>query len=179
MKNTPLSDLRKKGNAYFRNLGIVQQGRRRKSTIEYIVRRSFEALPKNLKAYIENPEQAIKVITHTIIADGKAGKMKPYEALKQLGQYRKRQAYGGTIADAYRRLKEEEPSVYSHYNTYVYRLGYSASAYFMQNAKAEVDGKYVTITVDLPNKPTGKAYDKLWIEFSYSDADDYFEAEMI
>ena len=81
MKNTPLSDLRKKGNAYFRNLGIVQQGRRRKSTIEYIVRRSFEALPKNLKAYIENPEQAIRVITHTIIADGKSGKMNPYVSL--------------------------------------------------------------------------------------------------
>ena len=78
MKNTPLSELRKKSLQYFRKIGIVRGDGRRKKAIEYIVQKSYEALPKNLKKYVEDPEQTKISVYNQIMASGGAGEN--YEA---------------------------------------------------------------------------------------------------
>lgn len=176
MKNTPLSELRKKQNAYFRKIGIVKPGRRKKSTIEYIVERTYEALPKRLKEYIDDKDQIISVITNTIIQSGNAGQMNPYEALKQFAQYRQKKSGDNTKAYIYRRFKEEATSVYNKYNTYVYRLGYSSARYFMENATISQEGSLITATLELPPKTSGIAYEELYIEYDFSGQ--FLDAQM-
>lgn len=91
MKNTPLSELRKKSLQYFRKVGIVRGDGRRKKAIEYIVQKSYEALPKNIKKYIEDAEQIKANLYNTIIASGKSGEVEPYNALKQYAMDRKKE----------------------------------------------------------------------------------------
>lgn len=176
MKNTPLSELRKKQNAYFRKIGILKPGRRRKRTIEYIVERTYEALPKKLKEYIDDRNQIVSVITNTIIQSGNAGQMNPYEALKQYAQYRQKKSGDNSKAYIYKRFREEATSVYNKYNSYVYRLGYSSARYFMENATISQEGSVITATLELPAKASGIVYEELHIEYDFSGQ--YLEAHM-
>lgn len=176
MKNTPLRELRKKRDAYFRKIGIVTPGRRKKSTIEYIVERTYEALPKGLKGYIDDKAQIIKVVTNTIIQSGNAGQMNPYEALKQFAQYRQKKSGDNTKAFLYKRFKEETASVYNKYNTYVYRLGYSSAKFFMENAAMSQEGSLITAILKLPPKTNGITYEELYIEYDFSGH--FFDAQM-
>ena len=74
----PLSNLRKKHAAYFRRIGVVQAGRyTRRRRIEYIVQRSYDALPKKLKQYIDDPEQDIQGTVNLIIQNDSEGKANP------------------------------------------------------------------------------------------------------
>lgn len=170
MKNMPLREIRKKGQSYFRNLGIVRKGRKRASTIEYIVKRAYEALPKNLKKYIENPKQAITVISRMIIYEGDRLEVEPYKALKQAASYQKKKSGDNTKQFLYTRFRLEEPSIYSHYNTYMYRLGFSARNYFMDNVVIEQDGSIVRAICELPTK-VGVSYNNLELTYDFSGVD--------
>lgn len=172
MRNMRLSEIRRKKDTYFRKIGILTPRGRRKSSIEYIVARSYEALPKRFKAVIKNPDQIIKVLTNMIVQFGEEGKINPYKAFLENA----RSNYAGTKEDIYKRFRQEYSDVYNHYNTYVYRLGFSASNYFYTNVKLSQEGSLVTATLQLPKKTTGIVYNELYIEMDYSG--DYFFAEM-
>lgn len=176
MKNTPLSELRKKSLQYFRKAGIVQGDGRRKKAIEYIVQKSYEALPKNLKKYVEDPEQVKTSVYNSIMASGGAGEIEPYNALKQYATDRKKKSGDNTKEYIYKRFREEKPDVYSKYNSYVYRLGFSSAQYFKDTAKLEQDGSIVMVTTPLPPKSRGVTYSQLVISFDFSG--DYIDAEM-
>lgn len=176
MKNTPLSELRKKSLQYFRKIGAVQGDGRRKKSIEYIVQKSYEALPKNLKKYVEDPEQAKSAVYNSIMTSGGAGEIDPYNALKQYATYRKKKSGDNTKEYIYKRFREEKPDVYSKYNSYVYRLGFSSAQYFKDNVTLEQDGSIVTVTTPLPPKSRGVTYSQLVISFDFSG--DYIDAEM-
>lgn len=168
MKNTPLRELRRKHNAYFKRIGIVQPGRRRRSTIEYIVQRSYEALPKGLKEYIEDPEQAIKVTTNLIMQSGSEGQVNPYEALRQTALYRQKKSGDNTRQFIWNRFREEESSLYNKFNSYMYRQGYSARNYWFDNVALDQHGSIIRAICELPTKPQGVSYDVLDIEFDFS-----------
>lgn len=176
MKNTPLSELRKKSLQYFRKVGVVQGDGRRKKAIEYIVQKSYEALPKNLKKYVEDPEQIKTSVYDSIMASGSAGEIEPYNAIKQYAMDRKKKSGDNTKEYIYKRFREEKPDVYSKYNSYVYRLGFSSAQWFKDNAKLEQDGSIVMITTPLPPKSRGVTYSQLVISFDFSG--DYIDAEM-
>lgn len=176
MKNTPLSELRKKSLQYFRKIGAVPGDRRHEKSIKYIVQKSYEALPKNLKKYVEDPEQIKSSVYNIIMASGGYGVLDPYKALKQYAMYRKKKSGDNTKEYIYKRFREEKPDVYSKYNSYVYRLGFSSAQYFKDNAKLERDGSIVTVTTPLPPKSRGVTYSQLVISFDFSD--DYIDAEM-
>lgn len=176
MKNTPLSELRKKSLQYFRKIGIVRGDGRRKKSIEYIVQKSYEALPKNLKKYVEDPEQVKTSVYDSIMASGSAGEIEPYNAIKQYAMDRKKKSGDNTKEYIYKWFREEKPDVYSKYNSYVYRLGFSSAQWFKDNAKLEQDGSIVMITTPLPPKSRGVTYSQLVISFDFSG--DYIDAKM-
>ena len=105
MKNTPLSELRKKSLQYFRKIGIVRGDGRRKKSIEYIVQKSYEALPKNLKKYVEDPEQVKTSVYDSIMASGSAGEIEPYNAIKQYAMDRKKKSGDNTKEYIYKRFR--------------------------------------------------------------------------
>ena len=176
MKNTPLSELRKKQSRYFQNIGIVQGDKRRSKSIKYIIERSYDALPKDLKGYIEDAEQIKANVYNLIMASGKSGEIEPYNALKQYAMDRKRRSGNNTKEYIYKRFRQEVPDVYSKYNSYVYRLGFSSAQYFKDNAKLEQDGSIVTVTTPLPPKSRGVTYSQLVLSFDFSG--DYIDAKM-
>lgn len=176
MKNTPLSELRKKSLQYFRKIGAVPGDRRREESIKYIVQKSYEALPKNLKKYVEDPELAKSSVYNIIMTSEGYGVLDPYKALKQYATYRKKKSGDGTKEYIYKRFREEKSDVYSKYNSYVYRLGFSSAQWFKDNAKLEQDGSIVMITTPLPPKSRGVTYSQLVISFDFSG--DYIDAEM-
>lgn len=176
MKNTPLSELRKKSLQYFRKVGVVQGDGRRKKAIEYIVQKSYEALPKDLKKYVEDPEQAKSAVYNIIMTSGGAGEIDPYNALKQYATHRKKKSGDNTKEYIYKRFREEKSDVYSKYNSYVYRMGFSSAQWFKDNATLEQDGSIVTATTPLPPKSRGVTYSQLVISFDFSG--DYIDAEM-
>ena len=108
MKNTPLSELRKKSLQYFRKIGIVRGDGRRKKAIEYIVQKSYEALPKNIKKYIEDAEQIRTKVYNLIMAEGKSGEVEPYNALKQYAMDRKKKSGDNTKEYIYKRESFEK-----------------------------------------------------------------------
>ena len=176
MKNMPLSELRKKQSRYFQNIGIVQGDKRRSKSIKYIIERSYDALPKDLKGYIEDAEQIKANVYNLIMASGKSGEIEPYNALRQYAMDRKRRSGNNTKEYIYKRFRQEVSDVYSKYNSYVYRLGFSSAQYFKDNAKLEQDGSIVTVTTPLPPKSRGVTYSQLVISFDFSG--DYIDAKM-
>lgn len=176
MKVMRLSDLKKRKDAYYKKIGIITPKGRTKKQIEYIVSRSFDALSKNLKQYIEDRQQLISIVTNTIIASGEVGQVNPYKAIQTYARQRKRRAGGGTAEFIFRRFREEYPGLYSKYNSYVYRLGYSSSQYFYDNVEISETGSVIEATLELPQKTSGVVYNQLNITYDFSGQD--FWAEM-
>ena len=176
MKNTPLSELRKKQSRYFQNIGIVQGDKRRSKSIKYIIERSYDALPKDLKGYIEDAEQIKANVYNLIMASGKSGEIEPYNALRQYAMDRKRRSGNNTKEYIYKRFRQELPDVYSKYNSYVYRLGFSSAQYFKEKAELSQEGSIITAITPLPNKSSGVTYSQLVISFDFSG--EYMDAEM-
>lgn len=168
MRDLPLSKIKKKPASYFRNIGVVKKGRRRKSTIEYIIRKTYEALPKGLKEYIEDPEQAIKSITNMISVSDMGANIRPYTALKQAAMYQKRKSGDNTRQFLWNRFRHEEGSLYAKFNSYMYRQGLSARNYWFENVAMERNKNYINAYCELPKRTEGVQYNMLEMEYDFS-----------
>lgn len=162
-------DLVRKNSAFYRKGGDIDIGRRREETIEYIVRRSFEAMPKAMQQEFSDydKELNIKNLARTMFAD-KSKKINAYKILLNIAEYKKNARGGGTLELIWGEFKVQRPDVYSHYNTYVYRLGHSPKQWFMDNAEHDQKGKYVDVSLSLPDKAGGIIYDTLELTFDFS-----------
>ena len=89
---------------------------------------------------------------------------------------RKRRSGNNTKEYIYKRFRQEVPDVYSKYNSYVYRLGFSSAQYFKEKAELSQEGSIVNVKVKLPEKESGAVYDYLYINFDFSG--DYIDAKM-
>ena len=161
MKSTPLNKLKKKPKKYFRNLGIVKKGRRKKSTIRFIVEKSYEALPREYrKASKDEKTLLIENLVNRIWYDV-GGEYNVYEALREVTKRTYHQGWGGTLDEIYKRFRTELPSQYAKYYSYVYRLGYSPAKWFFDNGSPSRNGSVITVTVELPIKTQGQVYQYL------------------
>lgn len=178
MRSMRLSKLKKRSTNFFKNIGIVTPRDFSRKQIEYIVNRSFEALPQRAKKFIENRQQISEVVVNLIMVAGKEGKVNPYEALKQYAEQRKVQKFPRLefAKMVFKRFREEYPSLYAKYNSYMYRLGYSSANYFYENSEWDNNGSIVTATLELPIKTTGIVYNTLTITIDASGT--FFVAEM-
>lgn len=165
--------LSKKSASYFRKLGVVQATKgTRRSTIEYIVRRSFEALSKREQKTIQDAERYIQGFTNIIMADKERGQVDPYLAFKS----QTRSALIGTKEDLWRRFKAEESQIYNKFNSYMYRQGLSASNYWFDNVDIFVTNSIVKATCELPPRASGVQYQILFMQYDYSG--DFFDAKL-
>ena len=100
------------------------------------------------------------------------------KAFSSTAQTLSRHSGEGTRRFLYKILKSEWTSVYNHYNTYVYSLGYSSADYFYDpnNSDLTQESSYIVMNLKLPNKPRGVSYDTLSIEYDFSK--EYSYAEM-
>lgn len=153
MRNLPLY---KRSNKYFKELGIVQKGKKSRKTIRYIVQRTYESLPKRISKYMEDPAQQIESLTNMIMAG--EDKINPFKAMTHTAQSTKRAKSMGTREELYREFRAQNPSVYAKYNSYMYRQGYSARNYWFDNMDYVVDENYIRSFCELPKRiqPTGK-----------------------
>lgn len=168
MKNMPLSKLRRKSNAYFKNLGVVKKGKRRRSTIEYIIQRTYESLPSSLRDYIEDPDQAIQALTNIIAVSDNDTQINPYQALKHTAEYAKRKTGDNTKQFLWNRFRNEESSIYAKFNSYMYRQGLSARNYWFKNVVFENHGSAIHSYCELPIRPKGIQYYMLEIDYDFS-----------
>lgn len=151
MKNMQLSKLKKRSDRYFKKLGVVTSEGKSKATIEYIVKRSYEALPKRLKEFVDNPDKIIKVATNTIIQAGRGGQFSPYKALVEMAKSKQRSSYYGTKMAIFREFRVQEPTLYAKYNSYMFRRGYSSTKYWFDNVGITIDGKIARTICELPS----------------------------
>lgn len=175
MKNMQLSKLRKRSLNYFKKIGKVKYESKKIS--DYIANKSYEALSKTLKSYIkEEKEQIIKLASALIATSGDEG-ADVYGAIKQRAKDVYKKIHSDQKIQLWEAFKARESSVYYKYNSYIYRLGYSASRYWYENVTfTNIDGPLVTTELVLPTKTSGTIYNTLEIIYNYSDG--YIEAMM-
>lgn len=170
MKSLRLRDLKKRSNKWFRNYGDIKVEKRySEKQLEYFVRRTWESLPKNFREVLASEkERQIKKTVKALIADRDYAKWNVYESLMEQGKSAYRRSHRDSIDIIYRSFREESPSVYSKYNSYVYRLGYSSAHYFRENMDYIINGSRWEIWVDLPLKMSGTIYKQLLITYNWS-----------
>lgn len=176
MRSMRLSDLRKRSNRFFTKLGNVSP-KTSKRTAEYIARRSYEALPKYLKKDIDtfDKERWILTSAHSLQYSGKEG-MNIYAAVRRAAEDRYKRIYSVQKQELWNQFRVLESSVYFHFNTYMYRLGYSASKYWYENVViTNKGGSVIKAVLELPSKP-GKSYTALEMLYDYSGT--YLQAYM-
>lgn len=174
MKPIRLSDLKSKKNAYFKRLGQINSSAGR-YTVRYIVRRSLEALPKADKKFIEDTKQLEKTLTNLVMVTDE-----PIDVYKAVKSYSSQQQYKSGYPrkrELFQRFKNEYPELFSKYNSYMYRHGFSASNYYFEHAKLSWGPSEVTATVELPSVTSVVKYGILELTEEYS-GDNEFWAEL-
>lgn len=169
MRSMRLSDLRKRSNKYFTKLGTISP-RTGKRTAEYIARRSYESLPKRIKENVSDfdRERWIKTAAHSLQYSGDQG-MDLYAAIKEAAETTYKKVYSSQKKEVWNQFRVLESAVYNHFNTYMYRLGYSASKYWFENVVfTNRNGSVITATLELPEKMSGIKYTALEILYDYS-----------
>lgn len=164
--------------SWYRSNRIIKSiSKTKRESIEKYVNKTFESLPKYIQNSLqEDKYQNIQAVVNNIIATGEAGVTKPYKALYQLGlRNSRRTKQAKTI---FSRFRDEQPSVYAKYNSYMYRLGYSSADYFYKNAEYEGIGSVVTVTLDLPKNMNGIFYELLTIKLNMTGSESNVEADM-
>lgn len=155
-----LNDLVKRSNSWYKKLGVVTPQGRSKGTIEYIVRRSFAALPTRARDYLEkdpqDAERMIRIATNTIMQAGESGKYDPYQAFLKVANKHLKSEYDGTKEEIYRAFRTQRSSLYAKYNSYMYRKGYSSRNYWFDNVELRQEGSTVFTSCDLPLLEVGK-----------------------
>lgn len=170
MRRLRLSDLRKKSNKWFRKYGVAHKDEfASMKAIEYFAKRSYEALPKKDREYLDpEKELTVKQTAMTIYHTGDNSHMNAYKSMKERIASYKRLNSIGTAEYVYKCFREQRPDVYAKYNSYVYRLGSSAAKWFIANMDYAQEGKVTYIHVKLPVKMSGVVYNELYIEFDFS-----------
>lgn len=170
MKSLRLSDLAKRSNRWFKKYGPIHYTPEiSNDTLRYFVKKTFEALPKKYQRYLKDEkERQIEKAVQLIISDGDSGRYDAYESLIEQAQDSYKSGHGGSIDVIYKIFRTMAPSVYSKYNSYVYRLGYSASEYFKDNVDYVSDKNTWEVTLDLPYKPKGVIYNQIYIRIRWT-----------
>lgn len=127
---------------------------------------TYTTLPKWAKKVLkEDRFKYANSITAQIMQSDEE-RFKPYTILKQIAT-----TLSGRTPQAlaiYSTLRNEAPSIYSRYNSYMYRQGLSASEYFYKNAEYEGRGSIVTVSVNLPENGKRVIYSTLEIVIDMS-----------
>lgn len=150
--------------------------------IETKVKNAFYRIPKWQRKYLASTKEEEKLRIMQMIkmfelAQEQGERISPYKAFYDSSEKQARHSGEGTRRFLYKILKSEWINVYTHYNTYLYNLGYSASNYFYdpQNSDIKQAGSVIEFTLNLPVKTKGIIYDELYMEYDFSGGFSYAE----
>lgn len=156
---------------------------RKSYSVREKVERAFYRIPAWQRKYLadtkEGVDRIISQMTRQVeLAKERKQRINIQKAFSSTAQTLSRHSGEGTRRFLFKILKSEWTSVYNHYNTYVYGLGYSSADYFYNpnNSNLTQQGSNITMTLNLPNKSRGISYDTLSIEYDFSQ--EYSYAEM-
>ena len=144
-----LSDLKKKGNNYFKRLGVISPKGKNKETIEYIVQRTYESLPKNTRKFIKAPNLTLKITANRVYQSGESG-FDVRGSLIELARHERRASWYETKKEIWSAFKEQETTIYFRYNSYMSRNGYKSTSYWFDNVTIRQDGVIITTICELP-----------------------------
>lgn len=157
---------------------------RKSYSVREKVERAFYRIPAWQRKYLadtkESVDRIISQMTRQVeLAKERKQRINIQKAFSSTAQTLSRHSGEGTRRFLYKIFKSEWTSVYNHYNTYVYGLGYSSADYFYNpnNSSLTQQGSNITMNLSLPNKSRGTYYDALIIEYDFSQ--EYSYAQMI
>lgn len=160
-----LKELRKKSDDYYRQSAILTKGKRTNKQIEYIVTRTFEALPQEVKKYLSKDETIMNMVNNIIVM--KDQEFNPAALFREMARSAKRRAGDGTKEDIWRQFIHEYFTLYRRYYSYMKRYVYSPKDYWFENVDISVSGSSVYCECPLVNIPN-PLYKMLYIEYDYS-----------
>lgn len=158
---------------YYRNIGVVNKEKYSESEIINIVKKSYEALPKIDKDFLEEPEFQIQKIIDTILRDEKS-KANPYGTLSELAYFARRSSYYETKRLIWNEFKTQDSKTYHKYNSYMYRIGEKATKYYFDNVDlVQLTGSKWNAILELPTRYVNKhrkiVYSSLVITYDFSN----------
>lgn len=130
MKNTQLVDEEKK-----RLYKIVRPRGKSFEELEEEVKKIYMTIPKKERSFIGDATAEIKGIVSSIIAYESEGKrVRPKNVFYDIIRERKRSGYYGTKQVIFTAFREQKPSLFAKYNSYMFRRGEKSTQYFYENA---------------------------------------------
>lgn len=147
-------------NRYITSKGLTKKEVKKK------VEEIYQSLPQRDKKILSAEKRAyINNIVNQIM-ESEEERFKPYKIFKQIAEYQSGRSVNARRI--YAMFRNEAPSTYARYNSYLYRQGLSASEYFYQNAEYEGRGSIVNVRVNLPENGKKVIYSTLEIEIDMS-----------
>lgn len=176
MKNLRYTNLKKRKDNWYKNLGTIETKNKSTKTLEYIAKRSYEALPKRYKRYLDNPDFEIK--NAAMMAKYSSEGFDFYNAMlskiernPNFSWLKNRQKLWNEF-----RIRAETKKVYERYMSYMYRRGINGTQYWYDNVEfTSISSSYVYTELKIPDAPgfeEGKKnvvfYTALYIYYDYS-----------
>lgn len=163
-RNYTLKELRKKSDAYYRQSAILTKGKRTNKQIEYIVTRTFEALPQEVKKYLSKDETIQNMVNSIVVR--KDQDFNPAALFREMARSAKRRTGDGTKEDIWSRFINETFTVYRRYYSYMKRYVYSPKDYWFENVDITQSGSTVYCECELIK--SNPLHSMLYIEYDYS-----------
>lgn len=155
MKSSQLLDLYNKGKLqkrsarWFRNLGNVEGSVNLPQKVrELIARKSLEAIPKNIKRFIDmEHEDTETLIKSQANMSTSVDEYDFYQTLYTVGEKSLARRWDKQKREVWSKFKAQRPDVYNSYNAWMWRRGKSGATYWYDNVEFEVgDGHGVVLT---------------------------------
>lgn len=176
MKDLRFISLKKRKDSFYKKLGTIETKKRSVKTLEYISRRSYEALPAFYKRYLDNPQAEIK--NAAMMAKYSEGGFDFYNAFidkvkdnPMFDWLENRRRLWSEF-----RTRVETKKVYHKYMSYMQRRGINGTQYWYDHVEYTSLSKHaVETTLMIPDTPgfeegkqNVKIYTVLYIYFDYS-----------
>lgn len=173
MKDLRYASLKKRKKTFYKNLGTIRTDNKSKKTLEYIARRSYEALPSKMKRYVDDVESKISFIANEAKYHNEGFDF--YQAFVKNVEGHPKYAWHTNREKIWAAFKTQRPDVYAQYLSYMRRRGLSGTYFWYDNVEIDHAGKIEYCELDL-NLNTGYDVDKavvfygtLYIEYNHSN----------
>lgn len=173
MKDLRYASLRKRKKAFYKNLGVIRTDNKSTKTLEYISKRTYEALPAKIKRYIDDPEIKIKFMVQEAKYHNEGFDF--YQAFVKNAEGHIKYKWHENREKIWGAFKSQKPAVYSQYISYMHRRGISGTYFWYDNVEISHAGSIEYCELDL-NLNTGYDVDKaivfygaLYIEYNHSN----------
>ena len=158
----------------YKDIVLSRDKYKSREEIENIVRAVYQSIPSTY-VYTKEGKQPVRLYKYTIKEDAELTirnltsqiwldsekingewvpvSMNPYKSFSELARSSARSGNIGTKEELWKlfRTNAATSQIYMRFNSYMYRNGYSAKGYWMQNVDIDTDHNITTATCELPS----------------------------